>query len=198
MMENFGKKKMSICCIRRIVLFCLFVGMAVRLPAVMVKLPLSFLVEQSDVIALGRVEDVRCEWSQDGRLILTVVRISLQEVWQGGALPPDFHIQTPGGTIGDLTLRVSDTPDFRLGEDVCLFLQSASKTEPVLRSSTVITHLFSSYTVFGQAQGKWSVDGEGRARRGGFELIEPAGSEDEAVPLSVLKQRVLKEQNRIM
>ena len=196
--ENRGKDNIFDHRIVRLIIFFIFLGGGVRLDAVMIRLPLSFLVEQSDVIVLGQVEDVRCEWSLDGKLILTVARIRLQDVWKGSVLPAVFYVETQGGTIGELTLRVSDTPHFRMGEHVCLFLQPVDKSDPGLRGSTVSTSLFSSYAVFGSAQGKWSVDEEELARRGDFKLAEPGESHDDVVPLSVLKQRVLTEKNRIL
>ena len=162
-------------CIRRSIhrcipaaVVCLLAGSALTLSAVMVRLPLSSLVGRADVITTGCVESKHCEWSLDRRLIVTVVDIRVREIWKGDMLPSVIQIQVPGGTIGDLTLRVSDTPSFHVGEDVCLFLESAEKVEPALRSLTVVSRLFSSFTVAGQAQGNYRFPltfGEGQAGR---------------------------------
>lgn len=92
------------------------------LHAIMIKLPLSKLATESEAIVLADVLQVKCEWSWDRQLILSVVSLQVGEVLKGKLDQPEILIQVPGGTVGDIELRVSDMPDFTAGERVLVFL----------------------------------------------------------------------------
>jgi len=166
---------------------CLFSAAAFSL---MIKLPLERLTQESDRIVLGRVEDLRCEWNKNRDLIFTIVTLRIREVWKGQILLPSVIIQIPGGTMGDLSLCVSDTAVFHRGEEVLVFLRENQDPSDVHDSLTATLSPSPSFSVNGWAQGKYSIDQYGVARKGGYTVLSGEQEQDRIVPLSLLKKRV--------
>ncbi len=165
-------------------------------PAMMIKLPLLKLSREADAVLQGRVEDIRCEWNLNQDLIFTFVTIKVLDIWKGDVPFPSVVIRIPGGRIGDLQLKVSDAAAFQPGEDILVFLKDLGEKERLLLPRTGPLSLYSCFTVFGGAQGKYSIDGNRIARKQGYTLYQKDGQEDRSVPLSVLKKRVKTFLNR--
>jgi hypothetical protein len=75
-------------------------------------------------VVVGRVASVQGVWQENefgDRLIVSVVRVTVDETLKG---PPqqELEIEVEGGTIGDLTLRVSDLATFTRGERAVFYL----------------------------------------------------------------------------
>ncbi len=88
------------------------------------------------------------EWNEDRTLIYTYVTILVGDYVKGDsniAQSKEIIVEIRGGEVGDMGLRVSDTPQFRQGEDVFLFLRQERPTI---------------FKVVGRFQGKYTVQGE--------------------------------------
>lgn len=156
----------------------------------MIKLPLLRLSQASDIIILGNVEDIRCEWSLNKEIILTVTTLKIKEVWKGQVRNSRIFIQTPGGTIGDLSLKVSDVPVFQKGEDVVVFLKTIDDVKLLGNSFSVSLNYLPSFFVFGRAQGKYSIDKHKIARKWGYFLLDKEADKDNVLTLSELEARI--------
>ena len=80
------------------------------------------LIEKSDAIVLGVVKDIRCSWADDHRQIFTYVSLQVLDQFKGQAFGPDLLVQIPGGTVGETTQWVSDTPKLSVGMQVILHI----------------------------------------------------------------------------
>ena len=158
--------------------------------SLMIKLPLHRLVHTADVIILGDVDNIRFEWSLNKEIIYTITTLRIKEVWKGNILYPEIIIQTPGGTIGDLNLKVSDTPVFQKGEEVLVFLKKIDDFSNIGNSFTVSLNYATSFSVFGGAQGKYSIDQNKMSRKSGYSLLDKEVDKDWVLPLSDLKARI--------
>lgn len=81
--------------------------------------------EGAERIVVGRVATVNGVWRTNefgDRLILSVVRVSVEETLKG-QVQPTLDVEVEGGTIGDLTLHVSDVPSFAPGDRAVFYLQ---------------------------------------------------------------------------
>ena len=71
---------------------------------------LSERARGAERVIVGRVSSVNSEWRVNDfgdRLIVSVVRVAVDETLKGQA-QQTLDVEVEGGTIGDLTLRVSD------------------------------------------------------------------------------------------
>jgi len=127
--------------------------------AIMVELTLAELVSAADWIVIGTVTGQESEWNAGRTNIQTVVSINVQEWVKGqpfstgadGKNTADplscsnsksVSLTLPGGKVGDVTQWVEDTPAFRDGEKVLVFISSGNG---------------GIYTVAGSVQGKYSI-----------------------------------------
>jgi hypothetical protein len=88
-------------------------------------LPLAERARGAERIVVGRVSSVSPQWQVNDfgdRLIVSTVRIAVEETLKGEALS-GITIEIEGGTIGDLTLHVSDLPTFAPGERAVFYLR---------------------------------------------------------------------------
>ena len=104
----------------------LLIGVAlVRVTATTV-IPPTFdqLVKQAEFIFQGTVTDVRSVWEGQGaqRHIETYVTFQVADNIKGDA-GASYTIQMLGGSVGDETMLVTDTPKFRIGDNEILFVE---------------------------------------------------------------------------
>jgi hypothetical protein len=156
----------------------------------MIKVPLSALTAGAETIVLGRVVEVRCSWSLDNSLIVTLTTIEVQESMKGRLSSRRLVVQTEGGRVGDLSLAVSDEPVFTDGETVLLFLKPLPESYSGANSVLSLTSPDPVYRMLEKAQGKYSVDADGQARKTGYRLLEADGSDEASLPLTALKKRL--------
>jgi len=109
---------------------------------------------------------------------------------------PDIILEVPGGTMGDLSLRVTDMPTFHEKEEIVIFLRSIKNVTDTRHSFTVAQNFFPSYEVYGKAQGKYSIVTGGMVRRSGYETLSEEEDPENALSLESLKiqiQSILRE-----
>jgi len=82
------------------------------------------LVQQAELIFQGTVTDVRSVWEGEGaqRHINTYVTFQIGENMKGNA-GSSYTIRILGGTVGDETMEVTDTPKFKMGDRDILFVE---------------------------------------------------------------------------
>ena len=186
-MRNFNKNVL-----KRVLLTLMFLVFLLISPSfsVMVKLPLIQLVQDADVIILGDVENIRCEWSLNKKIILTVTTLRIKEIWKGNVRDSRVFIQTYGGTIGDLTLDVSGVSVYQEGEEVLVFLKTIDDVLHLENSFSVSLNFLPSFSVFGRAQGKYSIDNNTIARKWGYSLLDKDVDTVNVLTLSELEVRI--------
>jgi hypothetical protein len=82
------------------------------------------LVQQADVIFQGSVTEVKSVWEGEGaqRHITSYVTFQVQDSIKGNA-GASYTIRMLGGTVGDETMEVTDTPKFHVGDRDILFVE---------------------------------------------------------------------------
>ncbi len=110
-------------------LFCCLIGLLliVILPkdyswGAMIAYSTEELTNKSQSIIIGTVLNINSYWNEDKTLIFTNTLIQVKEFIKGGFHENPITVKHIGGTIGDLALKVSDTPNFQLNDEVMLFL----------------------------------------------------------------------------
>src|SRR5215470_7217151 len=82
------------------------------------------LVNQAELIFQGTCTDVKSVWAGQGgeRHIETYVTFQVADNVKGDA-GASYTIRMLGGTVGDETMLVTDTPKFRVGDNEILFVE---------------------------------------------------------------------------
>jgi hypothetical protein len=88
------------------------------------KLSVEQMTQRADVIIKGTVVNMESRWEDvnGGKGIFTYVNIAVSEYIKGTGANV-IGVKVPGGTVGDITERVSDTPQFNPNEEVIVFLR---------------------------------------------------------------------------
>ena len=84
-------------------------------------------------VVVARVLDVRGQFESNrfgDRLIVSHAVLEVLETWKG-ASQPVLNMAIEGGTVGDLTLRVSDLPSLEEGQRGVFFLDATASGEYV-------------------------------------------------------------------
>lgn len=135
---------------RRLLLFAAMLAFAPPLGAT-VLVPAEFreIVDGSQVIVHGRVVDVRADWSGDRFRIETIITLEAGTYLKGG---PGERVtfRVPGGTIGRYRSLMVGAPEFRIGDEVVMFLKAEGPSVP---------------GVFGLSQGVFRIRRELRSGR---------------------------------
>jgi hypothetical protein len=87
--------------------------------------PLAERARGAEVVVVGRVSSVSPVWQVNefgDRLIVSVVRIAVSETLKGPA-STTLDVEVEGGTIGGVTLHVSDETSFTPGERAVFYLK---------------------------------------------------------------------------
>ena len=111
--------------------------------------PLETRARGAERVIVGRVASVDAAWQVNDfgdRLIVSAVRVTVDETLKGQA-QQTVDVEVEGGTIGDLTLRVSDLTTFRPGERAVFYLTRS-------RRGTLVPYL--------RGQGLLKLDGANR------------------------------------
>ncbi|MBS3943859.1 MAG: hypothetical protein KGZ42_00040 [Melioribacter sp.] len=103
------------------------------------------MTKEANLIVMGRVELIESRWSRDGKMIMTYVTVSINNVIKGDQELKNLVVEVPGGTIGDVTATAMGEARFHQNEEVLLFLVK-NKTIP---SAT--------YFVVALCQGKFRI-----------------------------------------
>ena len=117
---------------RRLALLALFLTVPVALRATVV-VPIEFreLVTTTPVIVHGRVTDVRSAPVDGRRSVDTFVTVAADEYLKGD-LGRFVTFRVPGGEVGRYRTIVIGAPEFKVGEEVVLFLKTQSSSVPFI------------------------------------------------------------------
>ncbi len=99
---------------------------AFQASALMVRKSIEELTSQADSILIGKVKKIESQWNEEKTLIYTDVTISVKQhtkTLSDVGEVQEIIVKVPGGEVGDIGLKVSDSPQFREGEEVFLFLK---------------------------------------------------------------------------
>ncbi|MBF0344609.1 MAG: hypothetical protein HQL06_10310 [Nitrospirae bacterium] len=134
--------------------------------AIMIGLTNEELTRQSSVVVIGNVMDKQSSWNSEGTTIYTMVTIIVNEVIRGKLSQQTLTLRYEGGEVEGIGLRVSDTPQFEKNEDVLLFLKPLQHavTERDYSSAAL-------FYVVGSGQGKYTIEMNAIATRGGFSIV---------------------------
>jgi hypothetical protein len=95
---------------------------SITAPAIMDKLNTLQLSANASHIITGQVLSVESHYTADGTSIYTEVLVAVGNQLKGDVRNPEVTIRFPGGEVHDMGLWIEDSPDFRFGENVILFL----------------------------------------------------------------------------
>jgi len=104
-------------------LFCIGIAASTRAQD-SIPVPLAERARGAERVVVGRVTTVEPMWRTNefgDRLIVSVVTVAVDETLRGPA-QPTVTVEVEGGTIGDLTLHVSDLEPVATGERVVFYL----------------------------------------------------------------------------
>jgi hypothetical protein len=90
---------------------------------------LAELTESAGRVVLGEVLSVHSQWDSGRRTIFTKIEIQVAETWKGAA-PKNGRVTVfqPGGSVGDIEMRVHGLRTFQTGERAVLFLSAGEPT----------------------------------------------------------------------
>lgn len=94
--------------------------------SLVVALDLPQMVERADHVAVVDVQSVEAAWDEKHERILTTVDLSVVEALKG-TMGPAMHVKVvqPGGTVGDVTMKVFGLTQFTPGERALVFLRGS-------------------------------------------------------------------------
>ncbi len=182
---------------RLMVSLLILVGLLFCVPthsqAMMVGLSTKELTGNSELALVGRVEKVNSHWNADGTMIFTTAEIRVEEPLKGDASPGQtVTVTCEGGEVGNMGLRVSDSATFTRGEKVIVFLEPEAKQVAEARAKPH-SQLGGAYKLVGKAQGKYTVDKDGIARKKGFSLAGKSESVENDIPEANLVDKIKRE-----
>jgi hypothetical protein len=122
-----------------------------------VPVPIAERARGADRVIVGRVLSVAPQWQVNefgDRLIVSTLQVSVGETLKGESMPR-ADVDVEGGTIGPLTLNVSDQVQFAPGERATFFLKRNSR-------GRYVPHL--------RGQGLLKLDGSNRVPGTGLTL----------------------------
>jgi hypothetical protein len=120
---------------------------------------LSERARGAERVVVGRVVAVNPVWRTNefgDRLIVSLVKVAVDETLRGSALP-NVDVEVEGGTIGDVTLHVSDLEPVALGDRAVFYLTRNVR-------GALIPHL--------RGQGLLKLDRTDRVRGSGVTLAD--------------------------
>jgi hypothetical protein len=109
---------------------------------------LDDLARKAEIVAVGRVSNLKSEWSPDRTHIVTRVTLSVEEYVKGQDAAT-VTLTTLGGEVGEVGELYTHVPTFRQNEEVVVFLQKDREGQ---------------YRVSGGTQGKYTIE---RSRESG-------------------------------
>lgn len=89
----------------------------------MVKLSLEQLTQDADVIILGTVECVDSELVTGKIFSFATISVNSKIKGELEATQDRIVVRFLGGTVGDIAMKVEDSPDYKQGEKVLIFLK---------------------------------------------------------------------------
>ncbi len=107
---------------------CALLGLGTASATTVIPPTFDELVGQAELIFQGTVTDVKSEWVGEGaeRRIVSYVTFNVDEAIKGNA-GASYTIRMLGGTVGDRTMEVTDSPKFKVGDRDILFVENNGK-----------------------------------------------------------------------
>ncbi len=107
---------------------CALLGLGTASATTVIPPTFDELVGQAELIFQGTVTDVKSEWVGEGaeRRIVSYVTFHVDEAIKGNA-GLSYTIRMLGGTVGDRTMEVTDSPKFKVGDRDILFVENNGK-----------------------------------------------------------------------
>ena len=107
-----------------------------------VPVPLAERARGAELVVVGRVAGIESVWQINefgDRLIVSIVRVAVNETLKGQA-SPTLDVELEGGTIGELSLHVSDQTTFSPGDRAVFYLKRNARGAlvPHLRGQGVL------------------------------------------------------------
>ncbi len=93
--------------------------------AMMQKVALSYLANNAQYICYGRVEEVESQWNENATNIFTTVKLSVLESVKEKS-PDIITFMVPGGIVGNIGQKNSNSPIFQLHEETIVFINKNS------------------------------------------------------------------------
>ncbi|VAX26284.1 hypothetical protein MNBD_IGNAVI01-40 [hydrothermal vent metagenome] len=87
---------------------------------------LENLANRADIIIIGTVKEINYKWNEDKTSIWTFVRIDIEENIKGVKIQNGITIRVLGGEIGNIGMKVSNSPLFEVNRRYLCFLQKDS------------------------------------------------------------------------
>ena len=186
-----GKKHNSLI----VFLLCFFIFTPSSAWSIMKAMRTEDLVKLSEIIVEGEVIHTESKWSIDGKKIVTHSVVAISAMLMGLSSQRTVIVETLGGEIGDIGLRVSNTAKLSVGEKVVLFLKSAKalgrvNTNELQKETEIIRP--NVYRIVTKAQGKYTITSTGMAIKNGFTVIGETSIIDYKLPLGELKKKIEK------
>ncbi len=147
--------------------------------AVMVGMSTEELTRASEVVIKGEAESVIARWSEERQIIFTTATIINIDVIKGKIVPHKIIVEYEGGEVGYLGHGVSDMAQISKGEKLILFLETGKSRQ----DGNV-------FNIVGKAQGKYTIDNNGIARKGGFSVISGEEIIDNNIPVDILINKI--------
>jgi hypothetical protein len=107
-----------------LVLSALFLAMLSARATTVIPPTFDQLVSDAEFIFQGNVTEVRSQWIGEGgqRQIVTYVTFKVEDAVKGSP-GANYTIRMLGGTVGDITMAISDAPQFKVGDKDILFVE---------------------------------------------------------------------------
>lgn len=175
------------------------IALAVAAPAaasLVVAMDVDELTRRADRVVVGEVLAVESAWDERHEQIVSTIEVAVADAWKGAAPAGGrLRIVQPGGTVGEVEMRVHGLPQFTAGERAVLFLR-ADKAD----AKTPASALRHALVGLGQGRrplradpgtGRWLADPPDQSAavtldKGRFHPAPP----EPAVPLERLRERV--------
>jgi len=161
-MKRFQKQRIKIAVFTVFFLLGCFLSCSF---AIMIGMSTRTLSRESELVVKGEVIEVVCQWTEDRTAIFSTAKVQVEEVVTGSCDKDIIEIVYDGGIVDGIGMKVSDSPSFKNGETVILFLSPDLKLRKV-----------EAFRVYGRAQGKYLIGNDNIARKRGFSVAY--GAED--------------------
>jgi hypothetical protein len=103
--------------------FIVFIFLALSAFAQVQSVTMAELTGEAELVAIARVQDMRCEWNDDKSRIFTRVTLSVDECLKGDQAMKSVEILNPGGEVDGVGELYSHTAKFAPEEEVLIFIK---------------------------------------------------------------------------
>jgi len=167
-----------------IAFFCFWVASSSQAFGVMMGLSTEELTKSSDLIVIGKVKSVESFWSEDGKFIISRAKVIVHSVINGKWDKDIISVEYVGGEVGDIGLKVSDVKPLKQGENLLLFLKLKNGQKQKMVKDEI------HHTISGNAQGQYTINARGIAKKDGFSVMQGRELIDNDLPLEILINKI--------